>query len=842
MDEAAVGTLVDLLERSAATFGARRAISAKVGFRIRALSHAELKTAMEAIARQLMARETLRRGDRVIVLAPNGIRTVAALFGLWRAGLVAVPLDANSTPAFVQAVGRQTGARLIIGPPALAAGLGFEVVDPGNFDLVVTGAPLPEPPKPGDLAEIVYTSGTTGDPKGTMLNHGSIIADVKAVAGLLPTSVRLELLSILPLSHMFEQTAGLFLPLLTGGSVHYASSWRPTAIAAELKRSGATAMAVVPRFMGLLLEAIEGRMRANGLGWLWQLQNRFAQALPLPARRLVFRRVHRGLGERLSILLCGGAALPAELARAWERLGCRVIEGYGATECSPVIASNSYDQRRPGSVGPALRGMELRIGEADEVQVRGPSVFAGYWQDAARTAAAFSPDGWFRTGDTGRLLPDGALVIEGRLAERIVLSSGMKVYPEDVEKVLSRQPGVRECAVLARSGPDGRDQVHAVIRPDTGAGAGIIAAAVEAANAELASHQRISGHTLWSHDLPRTALQKIKRRALAAQLSDQQPDQASRSSAPEGRAGLAREILARWRPLDGAPVIATTRLVDDLGLDSLAMVELGTLIEERTGKAYSEEAINALQTFADLERLLEHPGEAGSDSAFADWPLQPWACALRSLLQSWILFPLHGFYCRPFQVWGADRIDAIAGPVLIVANHASHVDTLSILRALPTPRRRWVAVAAASDYFFSGALRGGLASLALNAFAFSRAGNVAASFSRCGELADRNWSLLIYPEGGRSPDGRLLPFKSGIGLLAAGLDLPIVPVAVAGGHEILPKGASWPHRAAAAVRFGEPFHIDPAWPGPRIVAEVQARVAAEMATLAGASSRGFDHV
>lgn len=837
MAEAAVRTLVDLLDQSAAAFGARRAISARAGLRTRILSYAELKIAMEDMARQLSARGDLHRGDRVMVWGPNGIGTVAALFGLWRAGLVAVPLDINSTPAFVQSVGRKTGARLILGPPSLAGGLGFEVLDPTQAAQDPGATALPKPPAPEDLAEIVFTSGTTGDPKGAMLSHGAIVADVRAVARLLPDFIRLDLLSILPLSHMFEQTGGLFLPLLTGGSVHYAPSWRPKTVAEELKRSSATAMAVVPRFLVLIYEAAEGRMTAAGLGWLWRAQHRLADRLPMPLRRLLFRGVHRALGGRLEILLCGGAALPVDLARAWERIGCRVIEGYGATECSPVICSNSYDERRPGTVGRALAGVDLRIGDSDEVLVRGPTVFSGYWQDADRTAAAFTPDGWFRTGDTGRLLPGGELVIEGRLAERIVLASGMKVYPEDVESALARQPAVRECAVIGLPGPGGEPRVHAVIRPVEGIDAAAVADAIERANADLASHQRIAGHTLWDTDLPRTALQKIKRKALAAMIAGDGKTLVPGAPAPQGAGGLAAEVLAKWRSQDRAPLTGQTRLVEDLGLDSLARVELAALIEERTGKAFSEEAINALSTFADLERLLDQPGERTDSEGFADWPLRPWAVWLRALVQRACLFPLHGLYCRPFRVDGADRIANVPGPVLIVANHASHVDTLSILRALPPARRRRTAVAAAADYFFANGLRGRLASLSLNAFAFSRGGNVGASFARCGELADLGWSVLIYPEGSRSPDGRLLPFKSGIGLLAAGLDVPIVPVAVTGGHEILPKGATRPRRAPGVVRFGEAFRIDPAWPGPRIVAEVRARVAAELAALGGSSDR-----
>ncbi|WP_368861009.1 lysophospholipid acyltransferase family protein [Rhodobacter flavimaris] len=203
----------------------------------------------------------------------------------------------------------------------------------------------------------------------------------------------------------------------------------------------------------------------------------------------------------------------------------------------------------------------------------------------------------------------------------------------------------------------------------------------------------------------------------------------------------------------------------------------------------------------------------------------------------WLLFPLHGHYCRPFHVEGSDRLSSLTGAVLIVANHASHVDTLSILRALPASLRGRTAVAAAADYFFASPMLGRLASMALNAFAFSRSGNVAASFGHCGELADKGWSILIYPEGSRSPNGSLQPFKSGIGLLAVGLDLSVVPVGVTGGHDVLPKGARWPRHAPGAVSFGEAFRVDPVWPLERIVEEARARVPTFAAEGRGSAAR-----
>lgn len=813
-------TLTELLDTSAARFGPRLAVASREGLRTARFSYAALHEAAGAMARQIADRPGVARGDRVLLWAPNGRRTVAALFGLFRAGLVAVPLDQGSTLDFVGSVARQTGARLAIVPRGRAVPDGIAPIWLDDLPIAGPGSPAP-PPAPSDLAQIVYTSGTTGAPKGAMLTHANIMADLYASARVVPASADLHFLSLLPLSHMFEQTAGLYLPLLNGGSVHYLPDLRPSTLLRILRRRRPTGMVVVPRVLQLMMRTLEGRARSTGVGRVWSLQNRLAAPLGLPLRRLVFHPVHRGLGGRLAFLLCGGAALPEAIALAWERLGIRVIEGYGATECAPVLASNRFDDRCPGTVGRALQGVTLRLSDEGELQAKGANVFPGYWQDPERTAHAFTPDGWFRTGDIARQDAQGRFAIVGRLSDRIVLGSGMKVHPEDVEDAL-RAAGIPDCAVVGRPGPDGQDQVHAVLRAVDALAPGEIARAVEAANARLAPHQRISGVTLWPGDFPRTALQKVRRSALRAALG------APAAEAPTAdQLGDLGAILRQVAPGYTGPISAGTRIAADLGIDSLGLMEVSGLIEMATGRILSDEAIAALQTVADLQRLMEPTGDTQGQARFPDWPRHPLAVAVRRLLQAALLFPLHRVFARPFRVEGRDLIGSDR-PLLIIANHASHADTVSILRALPPDLRHRTSAAAAADYFYATRLGGAVASLVLNTFPFARQGQVRDSLERCGELADAGWSILIYPEGTRSPDGRLLPFKRGIALLAAGLGVDIVPVAVSGGADVLPKGRFWPRRAPVCVRFGAPLRVAPDAPVEPTVARLQASVAGLM--------------
>jgi long-chain acyl-CoA synthetase len=580
-------------------------------------------------------------------------------------------------------------------------------------------------------------------------------------------------------------------------------------------------MVVVPRVMQLLMRMIERRATSAGVSTLWNWENRIAERLGMPMRRILFHRVHTGLGGRLSFFMCGGAALPADLAYRWERLGLRVIEGYGATECAPVIASNRFDDRCPGKVGRALDGVSLRLSDEGELQAKGANVFAGYWHDPERTALAITPDGWFRTGDIARQDSSGRFEIVGRLSDRIVLPSGMKVYPEDVEDVL-RGPAIVDCVVIGKPGPNGQEQVHAAIRAAEGVGAATVAQAVEAANARLALHQRVSGYTLWQGDFPRTALQKVRRSAVRAAIG-----KTTEQAGTSGHLGQAGDLLRQVAPGYSGQIDATKRLEADIGIDSLGLMELGSSIEVATGRPLSQEDITSLTTVGDLIRLLDPSREGSEVARFPDWPRRPAAVALRSLLQAILLTPLLALFARPFRVEGLERIGSVR-PLLIVANHSSHADTVSILRTLPRDLRRRTSVAAAADYFYATRMGGAMASLLLNTFPFARQGHVLDSLERCGELADEGWSILIYPEGTRSADGKLLPFKRGIGLLSIGLGAPVLPVAVTGGSRLLPKGRVWPRRAAVCVRFGAPLHIAPDAPVDETVARLQSAVAALM--------------
>lgn len=805
-------TLVDLLDVAAAEHGGRTALTIRSGLRDDTWSYRRLRARSAALAAHLAEDRRLEPGARVVVWGPNCPQLVAAIFGVLLGRFVLVPLDPYATPELRARVVDRTDAALVI------SGFG-EVPDAPTLELPALPFDEQRPyrgvrPRADDLAEIVFTSGTTGRPKGVELTHANVVANVRSAHAALRPTHDFRLLSVLPLSHMFEQTAGLFLPLSVGASVHYTPSRQPPVLVKTMRRQKVTAMAVVPQVLELLLAGIEQEVQRRGSLGSWQAAHRLAPRLPVAARRVLFRRVHRELGGCLELFVSGGAALDPEVGAAWERLGVTVLEGYGTTECAPSVASNTRADRKAGSVGRPVPGVDVRIGDGGEILVRGPNVTPGYWRDDEATAAAFTADGWLRTGDLGEIDRDGFLYLRGRLTDLIVLPSGLNVHPEDVEAELAGEEAVGDCAVVGAADPERGVHVHAVVLPaDRGADAqDRVAGAVRRANARLAPHQRIGAFTLWEEgELPRTSLLKLKRHEVLAALAGRPPagePSSPRPTADADRASRLLRILVGLAPA-GAALGPDSDLALDVGLDSLARVELAVRLERELGLSLEEDALAGAATVGELTAIVEGGQAASPPVAFPEWALGGPARLVRTVLQAAVLFPVHALVCSPFRVEGREHLEALDTPVLIVANHASHLDTPSILRALPRAVRRRVAVAAAADYFFRTRPLAIAMPLLLNAFPFSREGAVRSSLEHCGDLVDGGWSVLVYPEGTRSPTGVVQPFRAGSGLLAAGLRVPVVPIAVEGTHALLPKGRRWPRRGPVTVRVGPCVHVDP---------------------------------
>jgi len=515
-----VRTLVELLEASATKWPQLRAVALHDD-EPWAWTYSELLAASRKTAGYL-SEQGVAKGDRVIFWGPNRPEWVAAFFGCQMLGAVAVPLDVRSLEDLLDSIAGQTEPRHMFLGHAQAEALERKhaphTVLEELRDRIADVAPLPAdaPVEPEDVAELVFTSGTTGHPKGVVLTHKNIVVNVRMLYNLVVPTPDHRVLSLLPLSHMFEQTTGLFTPLSGGGSVTYVASLRPDVIFAAMASSRVTNMSCVPQVLDLFREGIEREVRRQGKESQFKMLLSAAGMLPMGARRVLLRQVHEKFGGSLDFMVVGGAAPDPEVCRWWETVGVKVVAGYGMTEASPVVAAHSVKRRGFDSVGRALPGMDIRIAEDGEILIRGDNVTSGYWRSDEATRDAFV-EGWYRTGDIGRLDDDGQLRLRGRKKSMIVLANGMKVHPEDVEAVLKTDARVKDAVVIGLGeGPE--VEVHAILLTDEPEAAPDI---VHAANEHLAPHQHIRGQTVWPETaFPLTPTLKPRRPAIIEKVEE----------------------------------------------------------------------------------------------------------------------------------------------------------------------------------------------------------------------------------------------------------------------------------------------------------------------------------
>ena len=444
-------TIVDFLRDAVKAHGPRDALLFKPGFRYQRWSYDRLWAESGQVA-TLLQRRGLSKGDQVLVWGPNCPQWVLIFFGCLRAGVIAVPLDLRSAPDYVERVISRITPKLAFTSrytPRDDVDIGLPEITFENLESEIYDLPEPEHVaiQPDDLAEVMFTSGTTGDPKGVMLTHRNLAANIEGITQYITCNTSSRLLSILPLSHMYEQMGGLLTVLHFGASVTYPTSRQPTVLARTMRERQITTMLLVPQGLELLMNGIEREVRRQGKGALWDKLLKIAERTPYPLRRRLFGRVHKQFGGKLDFIVSGGAALDPELGRKWELMGVKIVQGYGATEASPVISNHTLHERRPDSVGRPLPNVEVKISEDGEILVRGDNISPGYWNSPEQTAAAFDGD-WYRTGDIGLFDDDGYLHIRGRMKDMIVLPSGQNVYPDDIQAVLNRHPNVTDSAVV----------------------------------------------------------------------------------------------------------------------------------------------------------------------------------------------------------------------------------------------------------------------------------------------------------------------------------------------------------------------------------------------------------
>jgi long-chain acyl-CoA synthetase len=521
-------TLLDLLDDAFRRYADRPALGLWHDDGTRTTwTYAELDRRSRLAAWRLRVQLGLQPGDRILTWSPSEPALPAVYFGAMRAGLILVPLDLRMTAdAIAGIVASAEPRRLILGtgrdapdpatvglaafPTATVADLVADPDDalPGDWAATVEAWPRP---RPEDVWDLIFTSGTTGTPKGVMVAHDNLLATIGAIGHVIPPLDH-RVVSVLPLSHLFEQAIGLIYALSVGADILYVRSRNPRVLFEALRAHRVTSMIVVPQVLDLFWSAIEREADRTGKRVLFDRLRAIARRLPYRLRRLIFRDVHARLGGGLGLFVSSGAFLPPALQQAWEDLGVVVIQGYGSTENGFGTCTTPQDHGL-GTVGRPMPPVELQIADDGEVLFRGPTLFKGYWRDPEATARTMDPDGWYHTGDIGHLDPGGRLILSGRTKDRIVLPNGFNVYPEDIENAL-RIAGIRD-AIVVETAPG---RIEAVVlldgvgAKDEAAAKPIVEAAVRAANGALGPQQRIAGWRLWpKDDFPRTHTLKIRR-------------------------------------------------------------------------------------------------------------------------------------------------------------------------------------------------------------------------------------------------------------------------------------------------------------------------------------------
>jgi long-chain acyl-CoA synthetase len=763
--------------------GDQIAIVSRRGLRKEACSYKNLAELAGRFAAELTARGIVK-GDRVLIWGENGAPWIAGFFGCILRGVVPVPIDLAGSESFAHRVAQEVEPKLVTGSHeqlrSFPGSLAFEEFS----TLPATPAGAVDEIRETDPVQIVFTSGTTGDPKGVVHTHANILASLRPIEREMQKYLKYErifhplrFLHTLPLSHVFGQFMGIWIPALLAAEVHFESRLVPSEIVETIHDERISVLVAVPRVLEILQTYLLDRFDLN-----------IERARRFPAWRKwwEFRAVHRALGFKFWALICGGATLPENLEQFWNTLGLVVIQGYGMTETAALVSLNHPFHASQGSIGRVLPGREIRLGDDGEILVRGDTVSKSTWQGGHMQT---QDSEWLATGDLATVDDTGNLKFRGRKKEVIVTAAGLNIYPDDLEAALLRQPVVKAAAVVEK---DGEPFAALILRHSEDP-----ADAVRSANSGLAGYQQIRHWAVWPDpDFPRTSSGKVLRREVAASLQ---------GTSPRMLAGILERISGK---------VADS---EDLNLDSLGRVELQSAIESQLGIEMDEAAYAQVNTLGDLRGLLSGSvkAEAHDEHIYPLWPWSRLQSAIRGLFIELVMWPLVAMLANPKVV----RPEAAPKPVLIVSNHVSLYDVPLILYALPGAMRRRVAVAMAGEMILNFRKARSLGNWFLNlcappayllitglfnVFPLPQLGNFRKSFAHAGQAMDRRFHVLVFPEGRRTPDGVMHEFQKGSGMLWKELQCDALPVYL-GGMSL----GNWFRTGKMSIRAGKaiPFPV-----------------------------------
>lgn len=686
-----------------------------------------------------------------------------------------------------------------------------------------------------DVALLIYTSGTTGSPKGVPISHGNVLSNARAVAKVVQVSENDSVVSVLPLSHMLEFTGGFALAALAGAHVTYIKGLKPDDLMRALRDTKSTVLIAVPLLYEVIARNLQGQLDRSPafVRAMFRIFTNLTRRHPSWGR-FFFYPVHRALGGNIRFFVAGGSRLQPQTFEYFRGLGITLLQGYGLTETSPVLTLTDLNNAAADHVGRAVPGVELGIfndqgerqgvGQEGEIWAKGPNVFAGYL-DPAHSQGAFSGE-WFHTGDLGNLDEKGLLRITGRKKDIIVTAAGKNVYPEEIEGLVLAHPEFLEAAAFGLKDSSGHEKIALVVVPERGRFAGKSQDEIRRTLSDRASEiTRALAEYKWPQkievlfeELPKTSTRKVKKHELRKLLEIRaQGGAAAKSGATLNLSneleGVIGQGIAEITKVDPGAIRLADSLTKDLGLDSLTFVEVVGLVERRFHTRIEGIDFAAILTVQDLVNALQFA--AGTKKKFRlfdrvffaefrpranrriHWklPRRIFNAILRVILK----------LRHSLVVEGLENLSG-GGPFVFTPNHSSHFDLLSIAGSVPHRMVHHTFAVAAKDYFFNKTYKAIGARALVNAIPFDRKGRVNESMQHCRDALNEGDSLVIFPEGTRSPTGELQDFKAGVGQLLAGHPKArAVPVYIDGAHRIMPKGSRGPGKGKLRVRFGKPI-------------------------------------
>jgi long-chain acyl-CoA synthetase len=862
-----------------------RAYGQRCGYRTEWFTYGQVLEMAFWFAGDLEARGILK-GERVMLWGENCAEWVAVFFGCAMRGAVVVPMDDGASADFATRVAGQVEARLWVCsrkhageveassvPVVILEEVKIPVLSQrtrqergalpvaADEDVKIPALSLQKTQGQGrgnradvadnradaavgrdDTLQIVFTSGTTAEPKGVVITHGNVLANIDPLEREMQRYLKYErwvhpvrFLNLLPLSHVFGQFLGMFLPPLLGGTVIFQEELGPSEIINTIRRERVSVLVSVPRVLQSLKQKIERDLEDRGKIEEFRRQFRKSEGKHFLHRWWIFRRIRRQFGWKFWAFISGGAALDSETEEFWDRLGYAAIQGYGLTETTSLISVNHPFKLGKGSIGKVLPGRSVKLAEDGEILVRGGGVAAGYWDGGRPVAGGVADkDGWYHTGDVGALDEAGNLYFKGRKKEVIVTPAGLNVYPEDLEAALRRQPEVKDCVVVGID-RNGNSEPCAVVILH---GETKVREVVEHANERLAEFQRMNLWVQWpQEDFPRTNTQK-PRRNLIAEFAAKQILHAKENDIASNSPVM--ELIGRITGRSVTGLKAEAALDSDLGLSSLDRVELISALEDRYQVDLSETRFSAARTVGDVETMLRGEARQRVEYHYPGWVLRWPVTWVRWLAQYLLVRPAMFLLGWP-RVEGRENLRGWNGPLLVVCNHISDVDVGFVQTALPARLRNGIATATggealealrspAEDRGFLGRIfdrvKWVLGVSLLNLFPLPREAGFRQSFAYAGRAVDRGYSVLVFPEGRHTTDGKINSFRAGIGLLANNLGIPVLPMRIHGLFEVKQAGKKSAPSGKIWVHVGEPIMFGAGSDPEQIAKDLQSAVEA----------------